>query len=158
MTLLRETMMPILDVIVSKQQAAFMRERRISDHIVEVMERFYDDKRLKVHSRFLFLDFEKAFDRVDHDALWSTLATQGWDPALIKIIRLLYTDVEMYILWQRCPSVPRKESVRAALCRPYCISSRWKSWWLCSSAPDWRYGRMRTISWCTHINPFRWIR
>lgn len=32
------------------------------------------------------LDFEKAFDRVDHGFLWATLSTMRMDPCIISLI------------------------------------------------------------------------
>ena len=34
-----------------------------------------------------FLDFEKAFDSVEHEAIWKALSNQGVDPAYIRILK-----------------------------------------------------------------------
>lgn len=40
------------------------------------------------------LDFQKAFDRVDHEFLWATLSAMNLDPGMIVLIQGLITNVE----------------------------------------------------------------
>lgn len=40
------------------------------------------------------LDQEKAFDRVEHQYLWCTLRAFGFSPDYIKMVNILYSDIE----------------------------------------------------------------
>ena len=43
------------------------------------------------------IDFEKAFDTVEHDALWNVLEDQGLHPDYIDIIKRLYDGQTAYV-------------------------------------------------------------
>ena len=43
------------------------------------------------------LDIEKAFDTVEHSALWQALERQGVDIAYIHLLQQLYTDQKAYV-------------------------------------------------------------
>ncbi len=49
---------------------------------------------LNLDCGLLSLDQEKAFDRVEHSYLWSTLAAFGFCKEFVDMIRVLYCDVE----------------------------------------------------------------
>lgn len=40
------------------------------------------------------LDFDKDFDRVDHEFLWATLVVMQLDPGVIALIQGLVTNIE----------------------------------------------------------------
>ena len=55
-----------------------------------------------------FVDQEKAFDRVDRNVIWHTLATYGVNNHLIKICQSLYVNCESVIRTNRGTSKPFK--------------------------------------------------
>lgn len=46
----------------------------------------------------VFVDFEKAFDRIDRNAIWNSLARRGIPVKLIRLIRALYEEAECSVL------------------------------------------------------------
>jgi len=42
----------------------------------------------------MFIDYAKAFDTVDHDALWTTLKEFGVQPHLIWLLKRLYDETK----------------------------------------------------------------
>lgn len=45
----------------------------------------------------LFVDFEKAFDRVDRSALWHKLLTQNVSSKMVQMLKVIYADVKTCI-------------------------------------------------------------
>ena len=76
------------------EQAGFRRGRGTRDHISNL--RWMMDK-AREHQRDLytcFIDYKKAFDRVDHEILWVVLRDMGVPVHLIVLLRRLYTNQE----------------------------------------------------------------
>ena len=44
-----------------------------------------------------FLDWEKAFDKIDHAALFEALERMGTDDKLIRLIKNMYKEAEFYV-------------------------------------------------------------
>ena len=55
----------------------------------------------------IFLDQEKAFDRVEHGYLWKVLENFGFNPGFIAMIKVLYSDIESVL------------KVNGGLCAPF---------------------------------------
>ena len=89
-----------LEATISTCQKAFMRGRRITDHLRSVLESFYDDVENGVNSPYLLIDFAKAFDRVNRPALWRIMQSQGWDDGLIALLKALNSDTQVHLRWQ----------------------------------------------------------
>ncbi len=47
--------------------------------------------------KFMFVDFKKVFDSVDHDYLWVALQNQGGIGKIIEIIKNIYKNTKAYI-------------------------------------------------------------
>ncbi len=82
---------PILPSIIHWSQTAVY-GRKI-DHTVHLLRDLIDlVNKEDTEGAFIFLDQEKAFDRVDHDLLFKTMDAFGFGEEFIKWIKLLYTD------------------------------------------------------------------
>ena len=83
--ILLERMKTEVDRLLREEQAGFQKERSCTDHIAE--------QSLEWNSPLYitFIDFEKAFNSIDHTALWKLLAHYGIPE---KIIRLIHTTYE----------------------------------------------------------------
>ncbi len=82
---------PILPSIIHWSQTA-VDGRRI-DHTMHLLRDLIDlvDKE-DTEGAFIFLDQEKAFDRVDHDLLFKAMDAFGFGEGFIKWVKLFYTD------------------------------------------------------------------
>ena len=71
---------------------------------------------------FCFIDYAKAFDCVDHNALWKILKEMGIPDHLPCLLRNLYAGQEVTELdmEQQTGSKLGKEYVKAVYCHPVC--------------------------------------
>ena len=81
---------------ICEEQAGFRRHFSTIDHIYTlysmVNNRLYGNKRGKLY--VVFIDYKKAFDRVNRDILWHILKEQGVSTKMIKIIKAIYSTVK----------------------------------------------------------------
>ena len=87
---------PILPSIIHWSQTAV--DRRKIDHTVHLLRDLVElvDKE-DTEGAFIFLDQEKAFDRVDHDLLFKTMDAFGFGVGFVGWVKLLYTDASTKI-------------------------------------------------------------
>ena len=67
--------------------------RLISDNVTLIRDVLDLSSSLAIETGFISIDQEKAFDRVEHQYLWQTLAAFGFNPGFIAMIRVFYTDI-----------------------------------------------------------------
>ena len=91
-TILYNRLKKILKSKISTNQHAFLPDRQIHDNIFE-MQTIIDLADIhKTNGLIIFLDQEKAFDRVNHQFLNKCLATIGMSPQSVEIIMNLYKN------------------------------------------------------------------
>lgn len=77
----------VLPSLISKQQTGFILGRHILENIsIAWLTIDWIQKNL-IPSLFLKLDFEKAFDRVDHSYIWETMHLLGIGSHFIKLVK-----------------------------------------------------------------------
>ncbi len=82
-----------------KEQGGFRKGRGCVDQIF-VMKRFVEEylgKDKKLYEAFM--DLEKAYNRVDRQALWSVLKVYGVGGQLLKGIQAFYREREMHVFF-----------------------------------------------------------
>ena len=87
---------PQAEKIIAEEQADFRPRRSTTEQIFNLRilcERYlqYQQDLFHFFFFFLYLDFKKAFDRVWHAALWSTMKLYNINVNLIKVIESLYS-------------------------------------------------------------------
>ena len=88
----------------SEEQGGFRRGRGCVDQVFalrSIVEKYLEKKR-EVY--VAFMDLEKAYDRVDREAMWRVLQMYGVNGRLIEAIKGFYLEIK------RCVRVDGKES------------------------------------------------
>ena len=84
-----------LDVIVKQQsvgQAAYRKGFSTDDHLLVVGLVFELCSEWNVDVRLGIVDFQKAFDTVEHASLWQALAEHGVSAEFVDVLRALYSN------------------------------------------------------------------
>ena len=82
-----------LDPVLRKEQAGFRPSRSCVDHINTLRIIIEQSVELRSPLYLLFVDFERAFDTLDHNRMWTTLENYGIPTKILNIIQELYRDV-----------------------------------------------------------------
>lgn len=83
----------VIDSIVHPNQTCAVPGRSITNNLHLVRDLIDYCKERKLNACLLTLDQAKAFDRVDHNYLFSVLKTFGFGPEVIRWVQLLYNQV-----------------------------------------------------------------
>ena len=90
---------PQAEEIIAEEQAGFRMGRSTTEQIFNVrvlMEKYQQHQQDLCH---VFIDFKKAFDRVWHAALWTTMHKYNIGANLITIIKSLYEKATSAVLY-----------------------------------------------------------
>ena len=82
---------PLLSQVVDATQTAFLPDRWIGDNVLAHLEEIAYLERTQQPGIMLFLDFEKAFDRLDRHWIERCMAAVGFGPGLQRWVRLLHS-------------------------------------------------------------------
>nr|KAG5705020.1 hypothetical protein BaRGS_018750 [Batillaria attramentaria] len=95
--ILLERMREAVDPMLRDQQAGFRRNRSCADQIASL--RIIVEQSLEWNSPLYinFIDYEKAFDSVDREALWKLLRHYGVPGKIISLIQCTYKDMSCRI-------------------------------------------------------------
>lgn len=111
---LLERLQDALEPHIRNEQAGFRPNKSCIDQINTLRMIIEQTVEWKSPLYLLFVDFEKAFDRVNRDVIWKILHLNGIPPKLINIIRSMYTNSTCKILHRgkTSNSIPVKSGVR----------------------------------------------
>lgn len=84
----------VLEEVIDPDQTDCVPGRLIYDNISFIRDILEIGKLLNLNFGLVSVDQEKAFDRVEHNYLWSVLSAFGFNPDFICKIRALYCDSE----------------------------------------------------------------
>ena len=90
---------PYLSELIHDTQTGFLQERSIFDNIILFWEMVTIAEVQKQDLAVLFLDFEKAYDRVDWDFMEGTLARMGFPSNWIRGVSALYRNASSSLLF-----------------------------------------------------------
>ncbi|KAL2643350.1 hypothetical protein R1flu_010937 [Riccia fluitans] len=77
----------VLPEIVDTQQKGFIQGRNITDSVLNFLLCQEWAEKSQQEMLFIKLDFEKAYDRVNHKYLWQVMETTGFDPKFIQLTK-----------------------------------------------------------------------
>ena len=85
-----ERMTPYIMKHQSVDQAAYRKHYSTEDHLLTVSLLIEKSGEYNVPVWLALVDFEKAFDSVEHEGIWSALASQNVPACYIQLLRSLY--------------------------------------------------------------------
>jgi hypothetical protein len=83
---------------INKDQHVFLKGRNIEDNVMEIQLLIEIAKRFQISGFLVFLDQEKAYDRVDDDFLFKVFEVMGLDQTNIDLIKSLYFNAESSLI------------------------------------------------------------
>ena len=93
---LAERMKKVLPSIVSEEQTGFVPGRLISENIRRTIEVIEFTKKKQIPSIIMSLDFEKCFDKIEHQSIYDSLAYFKFPKRYIDWIKLFFTEMIIY--------------------------------------------------------------
>mgnify|MGYP001793802340 CR=1 FL=1 len=81
-----------------EEQAAYVRGRGTTEHIFTLRNIIEQSLEWQTSLYVHFVDFEKAFDSIHRESLWTIMKSYGIPPKIINIVKAFYDDFECAIL------------------------------------------------------------
>ena len=88
----------VLPEIISSDQNGYLKGRFIGHNIRTIIDTIQHTTLKNRYAYLLFLDFEKALDKVDHRFLINAMHTFGFGENFIQWIKILYTDIQSCVI------------------------------------------------------------
>ena len=92
MIILKNRCYDALDSCQGQEQAGFRKSYSAIDHIQTISQVLEKTREYNLDIALLFVDFNKAFDSLYHQKIWETLAIQGVQKDIIKILEETYKN------------------------------------------------------------------
>ncbi|KAK3511548.1 hypothetical protein QTP70_009337 [Hemibagrus guttatus] len=97
----------VMERLIHQDQTYCVPDRSIFDNAYLVCDILDVSRLLGLKTGLIFLDQEKAFDRVEHEYLWKVLEAFGFNPGFVAMIKMLYCEIESVL------------KVNGGLCAPF---------------------------------------
>ena len=101
----------IIEAIILEEQSGFRQNRSCIDNVFSLQQIIEKHREFNRETYMIFIDYEKAFDRVDRQKLWMIMRKRGIPEHLIQVIKELYNNTQICI----SGSVNVLETVNAGL-------------------------------------------
>ena len=88
----------VLSEIISVDQNAYIKGRFIGYNIRTILDVKETNNTSDIKSTIAFLDFEKAFDKLNWSFIDKCLSSFGFGPYLRKWVRVMYTDISSCVI------------------------------------------------------------
>ncbi len=85
----------------SKEQAGFKKNFSTTDHLHTINLLLEKGKECQIPLHFVFIDYSKAFDSIEHNYLLEALRNHGLSNTLIQVIRDMYTNLKARVITDR---------------------------------------------------------
>lgn len=99
-------MYPIVEGQMRDEQAAYIKSRRCTDHIVPLRHMFEQAEELHAILYAAFVDYRRAFDTLKHSAIWTALEESRVPQKLIAVTKALYTGATSRVVHKGALSEP----------------------------------------------------
>ncbi len=86
-----------LDENQGREQTGFRRGYSTIDNLFIINQLIEKANEYDLNMQLMFIDYNKAFDMVNHDYLWGALKKQGVEIKIIEVIKTLYEQTTAYI-------------------------------------------------------------
>ena len=114
-TMLQKRLMPTLEAALTKEQAGFRKNFSTVDHLHTLMQIQEKTHEWQIPLWTCFIDFEKAFDSIEHDAIWEALQRQGVADGYVELLQRLYAGQTSQVSVDSMLS--RSFSIQRGLCQ-----------------------------------------
>ncbi|KAK3538615.1 hypothetical protein QTP86_008680 [Hemibagrus guttatus] len=84
----------VMEQLIHQDQTYCVPDRSIFNNVYLIRDILDVSKLLGLKTGLIFLDQEKAFDRVEHEYLWKVLEAFGFNPGFVAMISMLYCEIE----------------------------------------------------------------
>ena len=84
---------PIAEAVLPETQCGFCRNRATTDLIFALRQLMEKSREQNQNLYITFVDFTKAFDLVNCEALWIIVEKMGCPPKFVNILKLLHTNM-----------------------------------------------------------------
>ena len=88
--MIQKRLTPTLERALSKEQAGFRKHYSTIDHLHTLVQVQQKTDEWQIPLWICFIDYEKAFDSIEHDAIWTALARQGVPDGYVELLARLY--------------------------------------------------------------------
>ena len=95
--IINNRIMKIADCLIGEEQSGFRKGRSCIDNVFVIKQIIEQRREKNLETHIAFVDFEKAFDRVDRLKLWKILEKEGYPQHLISVIRSIYKNTSIII-------------------------------------------------------------
>lgn len=124
---LADRIQSILTKLINQNQYGFIKGNSIEDYLAWAFEYIHQCKLSKREIVLLKLDFEKAFDTIEHDAILNEMTAMGFPPQWNEWITSMFSSTSTVVLLNGVPGkfFQCKRGVRQGdryiLCPPFCL-------------------------------------
>ena len=91
-TVMSERLHRVIDKLVSYDQSGYIRGRNITTSVRQILDIYEHCEHTNSPGAILCIDFEKAFDSMEHEFLYKVLKKYNFGKKFISWIKLLYTE------------------------------------------------------------------
>lgn len=95
--IINERLKTITDTLLEEEQAGFRKGRSSTDNIFVLKQLIEKRREFNLETHIGFIDFQKAFDKLDRLQLWEIMSLRGYPQHLIDTLKRIYRTTDIII-------------------------------------------------------------